>query len=811
MTAATTASEGPAGQVAGQGRAREDSRAPRRQPRRARRPRPRRRPRRPRRPRPRTRPLPAAGPPQHRPTSPRSRQPARRRRARRDGVPRPRPPHRPLTRYRRPPRKRAAQGATMAKPAETRTATATVRQRDAESKATEVGAEDRAQRGRDREDPGRPGRAPGRAARGVRLDPLRDHRAAARPAHRLGRRRPGRHRYQDVRARAGDLAREQHPGTDHPGRARPGAARRGRLRLVRAVRQPHPGRAAGRLPVGYPLRDLQAAGGAALTVHMASAGTRTGRTRSATAGAAARHRLRSVDAGRARPRLVPLAGGRGRAGAVARRHSVDPSSLVRARESRAASPPVRTPRRAALPRPHPQQRRRVQHAVPSTPGSSRRGAARRRLDRVDGDAAAVGRRGRSRWGWSLGGALGNLTDRLFRAPGVPGRPRGRLREPVRAERPVLRDLQPGRFRAVRGGGPGGAAGVDRTAPRRHPGATPVDAVPDSGEPAVAAGTRRPRRSAARPGDLAAVRAVPDRRRGPGRGGRRRWSTGSPRPKSDKVSAGAWLEVTLPAPPGAAAPSRRRGRGRPDRRLQRRRHRGGGQAGRAWPRIRSPGWTGPTVTGGLAAMGQQVATSGAAERQGVVHRLDVGTTGLMVVAKSERAYSAAQARVQGARGGQAVPRGGAGAPGPAARHRSTRPSTGTRRSTGSGRWSPAASRASPTTTRWRRSRRRAWSTCGWRPGAPTRSGCTSRRCGTRASGILTYGADPTLAARLGLTRQWLHARELSFAHPAYRARRSGSSASTPRTSRALASGRCCGAAELMARRRASPVGGPKWDE
>ncbi|HET6909229.1 MAG TPA: S4 domain-containing protein, partial [Mycobacteriales bacterium] len=53
---------------------------------------------------------------------------------------------------------------------------------------------------------------------------------------------------------------------------------------------------------------------------------------------------------------------------------------------------------------------------------------------------------------------------------------------------------------------------------------------------------------------------------------------------------------------------------------------------------SPGWTGPTVVGGLAAAGYRIATSGAAERQGVVHRLDVGTTGLMVVAKSELAYS-----------------------------------------------------------------------------------------------------------------------------------------------------------------------------
>jgi 23S rRNA pseudouridine1911/1915/1917 synthase len=32
------------------------------------------------------------------------------------------------------------------------------------------------------------------------------------------------------------------------------------------------------------------------------------------------------------------------------------------------------------------------------------------------------------------------------------------------------------------------------------------------------------------------------------------------------------------------------------------------------------------------------------------------------------------------------------------------------------------------------------------------------------GDLTYGADPVLAARLGLQRQWLHARELSFTHP-----------------------------------------------
>src|SRR5690606_21335634 len=54
---------------------------------------------------------------------------------------------------------------------------------------------------------------------------------------------------------------------------------------------------------------------------------------------------------------------------------------------------------------------------------------------------------------------------------------------------------------------------------------------------------------------------------------------------------------------------------------------------------SIGWSGPTVVGHLAAAGFGVATSGAAERQGIVHRLDVGTSGMMVVAKSEPAYAA----------------------------------------------------------------------------------------------------------------------------------------------------------------------------
>ena len=52
---------------------------------------------------------------------------------------------------------------------------------------------------------------------------------------------------------------------------------------------------------------------------------------------------------------------------------------------------------------------------------------------------------------------------------------------------------------------------------------------------------------------------------------------------------------------------------------------------------SPGWSGPTVIGALVAAGIPLSSSGPAERQGIVQRLDVGTSGLMMVAKSEAAY------------------------------------------------------------------------------------------------------------------------------------------------------------------------------
>ncbi|MGH3978852.1 MAG: RluA family pseudouridine synthase, partial [Pseudonocardiaceae bacterium] len=93
-------------------------------------------------------------------------------------------------------------------------------------------------------------------------------------------------------------------------------------------------------------------------------------------------------------------------------------------------------------------------------------------------------------------------------------------------------------------------------------------------------------------------------------------------KSDRLTAGAWLEVTLPEPerssPSVIEQVAALALLHDDEHLVVV-DKPVGVA--AHP---SPGWTGPTVVGGLAAAGVRVATSGAAERQGVVHRLDVGT-------------------------------------------------------------------------------------------------------------------------------------------------------------------------------------------
>jgi 23S rRNA pseudouridine1911/1915/1917 synthase len=178
---------------------------------------------------------------------------------------------------------------------------------------------------------------------------------------------------------------------------------------------------------------------------------------------------------------------------------------------------------------------------------------------------------------------------------------------------------------------------------------------------------------------------------------------------------------------------------------------------------SPGWTGPTVIGGLAASGVRVATSGAAERQGVVHRLDVGTTGVMVVAKSEHAYTvlkrAFKERTVDKRYHALVQ----GHPDPT---RGTIDAPIDRHPRHDHRFAVVA-HGKPSVTHYEVIEAfRAASLVDVRLETGRTHQIRVHFAAVRhpCAGDLTYGADPALAGRLGLTRQWLHARSLAFDHP-----------------------------------------------
>jgi 23S rRNA pseudouridine1911/1915/1917 synthase len=232
-------------------------------------------------------------------------------------------------------------------------------------------------------------------------------------------------------------------------------------------------------------------------------------------------------------------------------------------------------------------------------------------------------------------------------------------------------------------------------------------------------------------------------------------------KSDRVRAGAWLEVELPDPPAPVVVVPQRVEGMSivhddddivvvDKPV--------GVA--AHP---SPGWSGPTVVGGLAGAGFRVSTSGAAERQGVVHRLDVGTSGLMVVAKSERAYTVLKRQFRLRTVDKVYHALVQGHPDPS---RGTIDAPIDRHPDHDARWAVVAG-GRPSVTHY--------DTLEAFPAASLleihlETGRTHQiRVHMSALrhpcvGDLAYGADPTLAARLGLHRQWLHAVRLRFDHP-----------------------------------------------
>ncbi|WP_085979180.1 RluA family pseudouridine synthase [Saccharomonospora cyanea] len=179
---------------------------------------------------------------------------------------------------------------------------------------------------------------------------------------------------------------------------------------------------------------------------------------------------------------------------------------------------------------------------------------------------------------------------------------------------------------------------------------------------------------------------------------------------------------------------------------------------------SPGWTGPTVVGGLAAAGLRISTSGAAERQGVVHRLDAGTTGVMVVAKSEHAYSVLKRAFKErtvTKGYHALVQ---GHPDPT---RGTIDAPIDRHPRHDYKFAVVAG-GRPSVTHYEVAEAfRAASLVDVRLETGRTHQIRVHFSAMRhpCVGDLTYGADPVLARKLGLTRQWLHARTLGFAHPA----------------------------------------------
>ena len=231
-------------------------------------------------------------------------------------------------------------------------------------------------------------------------------------------------------------------------------------------------------------------------------------------------------------------------------------------------------------------------------------------------------------------------------------------------------------------------------------------------------------------------------------------------KSDRVLAGDPLQVTLPPPRPAEPPRAVEGLvvlyedddvvvvDKP----------------RGVAAHSTPGWSGPTVTGGLIAAGHTVATSGAAERQGVVHRLDANTTGVMVVAKSERAYSALKRAFRERTVDKRYHALVQGHPDPL---RGTVDAPIGRHPSGDGRFA-VVSDGRPSVTHYdtlEAFRAASLVSVHLETGRTHQIRVHMAALRHPCVGDLLYGADPVLAARLGLTRQWLHAVSLTFGHPA----------------------------------------------
>lgn len=230
-------------------------------------------------------------------------------------------------------------------------------------------------------------------------------------------------------------------------------------------------------------------------------------------------------------------------------------------------------------------------------------------------------------------------------------------------------------------------------------------------------------------------------------------------KSDRLEAGAWLAVELPPAREPAAPQPVPGLVilhedadlvAVDKPI--------GVAAHA-----SPGWDGPTVVGGLLAAGHTIATAGAAERHGIVHRLDAGTSGVMVVAKSDRAYSELKRQFKHREVVKTYHALVQGHPDPL---RGTIDAPIGRRGGQDHRFGVVAN-GRPSVTHYdtlEAFRFATLLTIRLETGRTHQIRVHMAAVRHPCVGDLLYGADPVLAERLGLTRQWLHAVELTVTHP-----------------------------------------------
>lgn len=175
------------------------------------------------------------------------------------------------------------------------------------------------------------------------------------------------------------------------------------------------------------------------------------------------------------------------------------------------------------------------------------------------------------------------------------------------------------------------------------------------------------------------------------------------------------------------------------------------------------WTGPDVVGGLAAAGYRISTSGAPERQGIVSRLDVGTSGLMVVAKSEYAYSRLKQMFRSRQVDKTYNTLVQGLPDPLV---GTVDAPIGRRPGAEFKFA-VMSTGKPSVTHYEvleAFRHASLLEIHLETGRTHQIRVHMAALKHPCCGDPLYGGDPKLAARLGLDRQWLHATGLGFEHP-----------------------------------------------